>query len=53
MAKKSEEYESYARHCLEVARLVADREARIIQRQMAAEWLKLAFGNERTEQPAE
>jgi len=31
----SEEYERYAKHCLEVAQLVADRNVRLIQRQQA------------------
>jgi hypothetical protein len=38
---KEKQYVGYAVYCLNVAR-TADREARTIQREMAAEWLKLA-----------
>jgi hypothetical protein len=37
-----DEYVSYAEHCLSIARTVTNREARIILREMAAEWTKLA-----------
>ena len=39
---KSEEYRRYARQCLESVRIATSQNARIIQREMAAEWLKLA-----------
>jgi hypothetical protein len=39
---KAEQYVNYAIHCLNMAKLAANREARVIQREMAAEWLKLA-----------
>jgi hypothetical protein len=32
----------YAAHCLDVTGAVTDQEARAIQHEMAAEWLKLA-----------
>jgi len=35
-------YASYAEHCLKVAELLPDREARVVHREMAAEWLRLA-----------
>ena len=37
-----DEYVSYAEHCLNIARTVTSREARIILREMAAEWTNLA-----------
>jgi hypothetical protein len=36
------EYALYAEHCLKIARIASDHKSRIIQREMAAEWLKLA-----------
>jgi hypothetical protein len=39
---KHEEYRRYARHCLESVRIVTTQNARVIQREMAAEWLRLA-----------
>jgi hypothetical protein len=39
---KHKEYVRYAAHCLEMVPSVPDQEYRVIQRQMAAEWLKLA-----------
>jgi hypothetical protein len=36
------EYVRYAEHCLEMAPALTDQEYRTIQREMAAEWLKLA-----------
>ena len=38
-----EHYEAYARHCLTLASQTADRSSRLILREMAAEWLKLAM----------
>jgi hypothetical protein len=45
IAQKSgeeEEYLHYAEHCLDVVRSALNRESRIMQREMAAEWIKLA-----------
>jgi hypothetical protein len=39
---KREQYVGYATHCLQLAKLTADREAGAILKEMAAEWLKLA-----------
>jgi hypothetical protein len=39
---KYEEYRLYAEHCLNLVRIAASRESRVIQREMAAEWFKLA-----------
>jgi hypothetical protein len=39
---KYEEYRLYAEHCLSLVRIATTREARVIQREMAAEWFKLA-----------
>jgi hypothetical protein len=50
---KHEEYERYARHCLELVRIATNRKYRIIQREMAAEWFKLADMFSAAEQPAE
>ena len=35
-------YASYAEHCVKVAKALPNRESRIVHREMAAEWLKLA-----------
>jgi hypothetical protein len=39
---KHEQYARYADHCLKVLPVMPDQEYRTIQREMAAEWLKLA-----------
>jgi len=39
---KHEEYVRYAEHCLAMAKLAPDQVSRSIQREMAAEWLRLA-----------
>jgi hypothetical protein len=39
---KHKEYVLYAEHCLKMAKIAPDQKSRIIQREMAAEWLKLA-----------
>jgi hypothetical protein len=39
---KHTEYLRYAEHCLRMVKLASDPEARSIQREMAAEWLRLA-----------
>ncbi len=37
-----EPYESYGTLCLTLASVAADRETRVLLREMAAEWFKLA-----------
>jgi len=39
---KRKEYARYALYCLNMVAAVADQDSRSIQREMAAEWLKLA-----------
>ena len=39
---KHKEYALYAEHCLAMAEIATDQKSRIIQREMAAEWLILA-----------
>jgi hypothetical protein len=39
---KHKEYARYAAHCLNMVTVAKDQDARAIQREMAAEWLKLA-----------
>jgi hypothetical protein len=39
---KHKEYTRFAAHCLEMVTVARDQETRSIQREMAAEWLKLA-----------
>ena len=39
---KHKEYARYAAHCLDMVVAAKDQESRSIQREMAAEWLKLA-----------
>ena len=39
---KHKEYTRFAAHCLEMVTITRDQESRSIQREMAAEWLKLA-----------
>ena len=51
--RKREEYLRYAAHCLELVRVATSRKSRIIQREMTAEWLKLADTFSAAEQPAE
>jgi hypothetical protein len=36
------EYANYGRHCLKVARELPDQDSRMLHREMAAEWFKLA-----------
>jgi hypothetical protein len=50
---KYDEYRFYALHCLKLVTVATSREARVIQREMAAEWLKLADMFSAAEQPAE
>ena len=39
---KHKEYARYAAHCLNMVTAVKDQESRAVQREMAAEWLRLA-----------
>jgi hypothetical protein len=39
---KHKEYARYAVHCLDMVPKIPDQEYQAIQREMAAEWLKLA-----------
>jgi hypothetical protein len=36
------EYTRYAEHCLNMVTATTDQDARVINREMAAEWLRLA-----------
>jgi hypothetical protein len=36
------DYARYAEHCLKIVTAITDQESRRIQREMAAEWLRLA-----------
>jgi hypothetical protein len=40
--EKHKEYAGYAVHCLQMVPKIPDQEYRAIQREMAAEWIKLA-----------
>ena len=40
--EKHKEYARYATHCLDMVTITKDRDAGAIQREMAAEWMKLA-----------
>jgi hypothetical protein len=42
MNEKRREYARYAQHCLQMVTEAKEQESRSIQREMAAEWLKLA-----------
>jgi len=42
--EKHRKYVRYAEHCLKMVPEIADQEYRAVQREMAAEWLKLADG---------
>lgn len=39
---KHKEYSHYAEHCLQMVPVAPNQEYRAIQREMAAEWIKLA-----------
>ena len=45
------EYARYAAHCLELVPAIPDQEYRSIQREMAAEWLRLADAIIHTQKP--
>jgi hypothetical protein len=40
--EKHKEYARYAAHCLDMLTITKDQESRTVQRQMAAEWMRLA-----------
>lgn len=40
--EKQKRYARYAVHCLNIVTIARDQDTRAIQREMAAEWLKLA-----------
>jgi hypothetical protein len=42
MNDKFKDYARYAKHCLNMGASTSDRELQRIQREMAAEWLRLA-----------
>ena len=44
---KYKQYVLYAEHCLAKAKTLPDKEARLIQREMATEWLRLAEQSEK------
>ena len=44
---KHKEYARYAAHCLQMVTAAGDQELRSIQREMAAEWLRLADATRR------
>ena len=46
--EKFKEYARYAEHCLDMVTITKDRDARAIQREMAAEWMRLADAARRT-----
>jgi hypothetical protein len=50
---KRNEYARYAAHCLHMVTAAADQDSRAIQREMAAEWLKLADSVRRRRRPAQ
>ena len=39
--EKHKEYARYAAHCLNTVTITKDRDSRTIQREMAAEWIRL------------
>jgi hypothetical protein len=39
---KREQYVAFATHCLQLAKVAADRKSRAVLREMATEWLRLA-----------
>jgi hypothetical protein len=39
---KHKEYVGYAEHCLQMVTVAKDQDSRSIQREMAAEWIRLA-----------
>jgi hypothetical protein len=51
MNEKRKEYARYAQHCLQMVAAATEQESRSIQREMAAEWLKLANDAPRSAKP--
>jgi hypothetical protein len=51
MGGKHKEYVRYAEHCLMMIGTTQDQESRSINREMAAEWLKLADDDLRQSKP--
>ena len=45
--EKRKEYARYAQHCLQMVVAAKEQESRSIQREMAAEWLRLADATRR------
>ena len=39
---RHKEYVSYAEHCLAMAKIAPEHDSRVVLREMAAEWLRLA-----------
>jgi hypothetical protein len=50
---KQKEYARYAAHCLNMVTVAKDSGSRAIQREMAAEWLKLADAVRRRSRPGQ
>jgi hypothetical protein len=50
---KYKEYAHYAAHCLYMVSAASDPDSRAIQREMAAEWLKLADSVRQSSKPAQ
>ena len=50
---RHKDYVRYAEHCLIMVAATRDQEARAIQREMAAEWLRLADAVQRRSRPAQ
>jgi hypothetical protein len=51
MNAKRKEYARYAAHCLQMVTAAKEQESRSIQREMAAEWLKLTSAAGRPPKP--
>ena len=51
--EKHKDYAHYAAHCLYLVTQAVDPDSRAIQREMAAEWLKLADSVQRPPKPAQ
>jgi hypothetical protein len=51
MNAKRKEYARYAAHCLQMVTAAKEQESRCIQREMAAEWLKLTSAAGRPPKP--
>jgi hypothetical protein len=50
-SNKYKEYARYAAHCLNMVAATKDQESRVINREMAAEWLKLADADRHLRDP--